>query len=351
MMNRKWPTPLAAWRRRFARLCLLVLVLPVLTLPAMAATAPATDQTRIEQAAVAAYRQGQEAANDQRVANNAPLVFDTETWPVLGNPRGDVTIVEFFDYNCPYSRAVQSRVEALLKADPGIRLILRPFTIENVSSSITAGRAAFASIKQGRFAVFHQAMLDRPGDGFMTAQTIDSLARDAGLDVARLHADMDAPQAYIQLIDNFNQARALRIFDTPTFVIDGHIVTEPSADLDFLKLVAAVRAKPLLQRLLVTGSRTLAVVNPDPGLKAALTAPEAPPGSADVVVVFAANRADLTAQLPILRTNLFRPTWVAYRKSSDLSPETVETTMAGIDSKTGIEIPMNSEWTAVRLGP
>jgi 2-hydroxychromene-2-carboxylate isomerase len=68
------------------------------------------------------------------------------------------------------------------------------------------------------------------------------IAQSVGLDMDRLRADMEKPEIYAQLITNFNLARAIRIFQTPTFIIGNHIITEPSAQIDFPALVAKARA-------------------------------------------------------------------------------------------------------------
>ena len=134
-------------------------------------------------------------------------------------------------------------MEALLKADPGVKLIPREFTIEPAESSPIAGRAALASIAQGKYAQYHQALLMAPEHPLPVPRVFE-IARTVGLDVERLKRDMEAPAIYAQIITNFNLARALRIFQTPTFIIGGHIVTQPSAQIDFPALVAAARAKP-----------------------------------------------------------------------------------------------------------
>ena len=79
--------------------------------------------------------------------------------------------------------------------------------------------------------------------GQLTEEAIFSMAKDAGLDVERLRKDMNAPEIIDTIIANFNLARALHIFETPTIIIGNHLVTAPSASIDFPKEVAALRAK------------------------------------------------------------------------------------------------------------
>lgn len=182
------------------------------------------------------------AASDALVAKNHAALFDDPASGFIGNPGADVTIVQFFDYDCGFSKRVEPRVQALLRSDPGVRLVPREFTIEPAESSPIAGRAALASIRQGKYAVYHQAMMLAPEHPLPIPRVFD-IAEKVGLDMDRLRADMERPEIYAQIIANFNLARAIRIFQTPTFIIGNHIVTEPSAQIDFPALVAGARAK------------------------------------------------------------------------------------------------------------
>ena len=213
-------------------------------LPAAAAVDPA-DQARIGDEAVKAYIAKTEAektaASDALVAKNHAALFDDPSSGFIGNPNGDVTIVQFFDYDCGFSKRVEPRVQALLKADPGVKLVLREFIIEPAESSPIAGRAALASIAQGKYAVYHQTMMLAPEHPLPIPRVFE-IAESVGLDMDRLRRDMEMPEIYAQLITNFNLARAIRIFQTPTFIIGNHIITEPSAQIDFPALVAKARA-------------------------------------------------------------------------------------------------------------
>jgi len=173
------------------------------------------------------------------IAKTAALRHDPIS-TVMGNPRGDVTVIEFFDYACPYCKAVEPRVEALLKSDPGVKLILKEFPILTPESLIAA-KASLASVKQGKYAQFHNALMAYRGH--WQASAIFDTAKHVGLDLARLRKDMAAPAITNEIIANFNLARSLRIFQTPGFIVGTHILTGPSAQIDFPKVVAAVRAQ------------------------------------------------------------------------------------------------------------
>jgi protein-disulfide isomerase len=177
-------------------------------------------------------------APDEIVAMASGALWDHSGSPVMGNPKGDVVIVEFFDYNCPYCRAVEPRLEALLKSDRGVKLVLKEFPILTPGSRL-ATNAAFAAARQGKYAPFHNALMNY--HGMVDEAAVFDTARQVGLDVARLKADMASPEIPEQIIANMNLARALRLFQTPSFIVGNHILTGPSAQIDFPKAVAMAR--------------------------------------------------------------------------------------------------------------
>uniref|UniRef100_UPI003260D57C DsbA family protein n=1 Tax=Planktomarina sp. TaxID=2024851 RepID=UPI003260D57C len=121
-------------------------------------------------------------------ANTVRLELESDpNAPNLGNPEGDVTVVEFFDYNCPYCRSAGQTVQALLAADKNIRVIYREWPILG-DDSVIAARAALAAREQGKYEAFHWALMN--GEGRVTEALILKVARDLGMDVAQLEADM-----------------------------------------------------------------------------------------------------------------------------------------------------------------
>src|SRR6185437_15755757 len=97
--------------------------------------------------------------SDQAVVAQATVVFHDTASPVMGNPHGDVTIVEFFDYACSYCKAMQPRLEQLLRSDHGVKLIVKEFPILT-DESLVATKVALAAARQGRYAQFHDALMD-----------------------------------------------------------------------------------------------------------------------------------------------------------------------------------------------
>ncbi len=161
--------------------------------------------------------------------------------PVLGNPDGNVTLVEFFDYRCGYCRRALPDVMALKETDPQLRIVMKEFPILG-PDSVIAARAALAARKQGKYAVFHEALMQ--AEGSLDEARILAVADEVGLDLDRLRGDMEAPEINATLRRNFELAEALGIRGTPAFVTRNDLV--PGAvGADALKaMVNAARNDP-----------------------------------------------------------------------------------------------------------
>jgi protein-disulfide isomerase len=160
--------------------------------------------------------------------------------PVGGNPEGDVTIVEFFDYKCGYCKRVWASIRELLESDADIRYVFKEFPILG-PESVAASRAALAAWKQGpkQYMALHTALMDNRGS--LAETKIMAIAAEAGLDVDRLRDDMNDPSVDLALRKNYRLAQELEISGTPAFIIGDHLIPG-AADLDSLrKLVAASR--------------------------------------------------------------------------------------------------------------
>jgi protein-disulfide isomerase len=205
-----------------------------------AAEPSAADKARIEQEYAHRVAAQLQQDIDQRIAVRAEALNQAPGSPVLGNPAGDVVIVEFFDYACPYCKAVEPRLEALLKSDRKVKLVLKEFPILTPQSMI-ATRAALASVAQGKYRPFHQAMMNFRGQ--LLESDIFDMAKASGLDMARLRRDMMAPAITDEIIANFNLARGIRAFQTPTFIVGNHEMSSESASIDFPKAVEAARGR------------------------------------------------------------------------------------------------------------
>src|SRR6266446_7115272 len=167
-------------------------------------------------------------------------VFDDPDAPVAGNPRGNASLVEFFDYRCPYCKQVEPSLEALLTADRQLRLVYKEFPVLG-PESVSAARAALAARKQDKYDAMHHALMALKGQ--IDEAALYRVASSVGLDVDRLKRDMAAPDIDRMLKANIALAGALDIRGTPGFVIGNEIV--PGAiSLDSLKqLIATARRK------------------------------------------------------------------------------------------------------------
>ena len=140
--------------------------------------------------------------------------------PVGGNPRGDVTVVEFFDYNCGYCKRVAPAVKALIKADANVRLVYKEFAILGPTSLLGA-KAALAAQRQGKYVAFHEALFELPE---ISEATLKDLSGRLGLDHARLTRDMQDPAIAAQIARDHELARSLDINGTPGFVIGNRLI-------------------------------------------------------------------------------------------------------------------------------
>jgi protein-disulfide isomerase len=158
--------------------------------------------------------------------------------PVGGNPEGDVTLVEFFDYNCAYCRSVAPIVAEIERTDPALRLVFREFPILGEGSEFAA-RAALAARKQGKYASLHHALMQAKER--LTEEQVLETARSVGLDTERLQADMADPAIRAAIERNLALAGALGITGTPSFLI-GNTLVPGAVDLGTLQgLVARAR--------------------------------------------------------------------------------------------------------------
>jgi len=157
--------------------------------------------------------------------------------PVGGNPDGDVTIVEFFDYRCPYCKRVAPTVRELLERDGNIRLVYKEWPILGPDSEFAA-RAALAAREQGRYPEFHDRIM---GLKRVDEASVLAAARELGLDVARLRADMRSPETERHLAETMELAERLGITGTPAFVVGEELIPGMADRATLEQLVARAR--------------------------------------------------------------------------------------------------------------
>lgn len=151
-----------------------------------------------------------------------------------GNPKGDVTLVIFSDYNCPYCKATAPEIDRLLAADPKLKAVWREMPVLGPQSD-TAARAALAAARQDKYVAFHRALFggNRPGK-----PAIAAAARIAGLDQGRFMADQGSAAVAGEIMANLGLARRLEITATPFFVI-GNQTHEGAIGYDALAAAVA----------------------------------------------------------------------------------------------------------------
>ena len=186
-------------------------------------------------------RRDQDAQQRQRAetirGRLADLTQDPAS-PVGGNPKGSVTIVEFFDYQCGYCKREAAEMKKLLQADPDVRVVYKDLPILG-PASVFAARAALAAQKQGKHGALHTALLETSER--LTDQEVLRLAAQAGSGTAQLEKDMADPSVTAALDRNFQLQRALNIQGTPALIVGTEFIPG-AANLDTLKeLVARAR--------------------------------------------------------------------------------------------------------------
>ncbi|MEI2302190.1 DsbA family protein [Ensifer sp. MJa1] len=165
-------------------------------------------------------------------------IFNDPGSPVGANPNGDVTLVEFFDYNCPYCRRAMPILDSLEREDKGLRLVFKEYPILG-PGSVFAARAALASQKQAKYLAFHKAMMAYQGR--ITETSSLEVAAEVGIDVEQLKTDMQDPAIDAIIRRNLALAQALRIAGTPSFVAGKEIVRGLTDSGAMKRLIASAR--------------------------------------------------------------------------------------------------------------
>ena len=159
------------------------------------------------------------------VKDNAAALFDSSHQVVIGNPQGDVTMVEFFDYNCGYCKRALSDMVDLMKDDSKLRVVLKEFPVLG-PGSVEAAQVAVAARMQDKsgkkYLDFHQRLLG--GRGQADKARALAAAKDAGFDMARLERDIASPEVKATLDENLKLAEQLGLNGTPSYVVGNDVV-------------------------------------------------------------------------------------------------------------------------------
>lgn len=243
--------------RRFMTLLSALVFVCSFTLPSMAANFSASQKTEIESlihdyliehpeilsemaAKLDAKQKADEtSARDANLKAHAPEIFHDTTDAVIGNPKGDVTIVEFMDYNCGWCKKSVKEVQALIEKDKNVRVVMKEFPIFGEGSEYAA-KAALAAVKQGKYWQLHQAMF--AAESKVTPEVVDQIAAEQGLDVAKMKADMQDPAIAANIQKNQVLAQTLLFTGTPAFIVDDQVSPGYVPMDTLLKMLADARA-------------------------------------------------------------------------------------------------------------
>jgi protein-disulfide isomerase len=173
--------------------------------------------------------------NKAAITQNAESIFSSPRQVVTGNPQGDVTFVEFFDYNCGYCKRAMADMLDLIKNDPKLKVVLKEFPVLG-PGSVEAARVAVAVRMQDKtgkkYMDFHQKLLG--GRGQADKARALAAAKDAGLDMARLERDMASDEVRQTLAESLDLAEKLGLNGTPSYVIGSNVIVG-AVGLDKLK--------------------------------------------------------------------------------------------------------------------
>jgi protein-disulfide isomerase len=159
------------------------------------------------------------------IAKNADTIFNSPRGVTIGNKDGDVTFVEFFDYNCGYCKRAMADMLDLMKADPKLKVVLKEFPVLS-QGSVEAAQVAVAVRMQDptgkKYLDFHQKLLG--GRGAADKARALAAAKEAGLDMAKLEKDLASPEVKATLEENLKLAESLGMNGTPSYVIGKQVV-------------------------------------------------------------------------------------------------------------------------------
>lgn len=193
------------------------------------------------QEAILALQQKQKLAQAQAatksLADQQSAIYNDASDHILGNPKGDVAVVEFFDFQCGFCKRVHPALKALIEQDPNVKVILKQLPVLGPNSMVAA-RYALAAGMQGRYADYHEGILQLAS---LDENSLNALGSELKLDIAKLKLDAESPDLQRPIERTLQLAEKLNIRGTPGFIIGNQII--PGAiDLDRMKtLVSAAR--------------------------------------------------------------------------------------------------------------
>tara|TARA_Y100000815_G_C13347544_1_gene502718 strand:+ start:5519 stop:6295 length:777 start_codon:yes stop_codon:yes gene_type:complete len=193
-------------------------------------------------------QQMQKVANIEKQAQAvipsiAQNLFHNKISPVGGNANGTVTLIEFFDYQCPHCKDMTKIVDNLAKQNSNLRIVYKEYPIFGGASEIAA-KAALAANQQGKYTAFHDALMNTKGS--LSKAQIISLAKDNGLDVKALEKAMDSDAITQEIKQNQKLAKKLKLMGTPAFIIGATNNTQANNTI----LIPGTTSEQVLQKVI-----------------------------------------------------------------------------------------------------
>jgi protein-disulfide isomerase len=191
--------------------------------------------------------QRRQAAADAReraeaVKAHEKLIYDSPRGVVVGNRQGDVSIVEFFDYNCGYCKRALDDMVTMLEADPKLKFVLKEFPVLG-PGSLDAAKISIAVRMQDqsgkKYLDFHRRLLGTRGEA--NRERAMAAAKEAGLNMAQIERDLKSEEIDATLLESVQLADALGISGTPSYVIGGEVVPGAVGHATLMKHVQSVR--------------------------------------------------------------------------------------------------------------
>lgn len=175
----------------------------------------------LEESRIAEIVQSQQVATANPIAEARDQLNNDPASPSFGPSDAKVTLVEFFDYRCPYCKRMAEGIDALLAENPDLKVVFKEFPIL-APDSLEASKAALAAHRQNKYLPFHRVMMKH--SGAFTPEAIEAMAVEAKLDIDQLRKDMDDPEIIEQLRNNHRLAQKLKIEGTPAFILGDQLI-------------------------------------------------------------------------------------------------------------------------------
>lgn len=184
--------------------------------------------------------QREEEQKQLAITSSVEELHNSPTSPYIGNPDGDVVLVEFFDYRCPYCHKAASVVKQLVEDDPNLKVVMKEFPILSPESMIAA-RAALAAMKQGKYNEYHFALMDNASD--LSQDRLFDLAEELDLDIDQFKEDMKSPETGQEILNTRTLAQRVGANGTPAFIVGTTSVPPNTTYEQFKALIENIRAQ------------------------------------------------------------------------------------------------------------